>query len=330
MPVRISQQDSTVTFPETTSTNPMVVAYFDDLPDSQRAAAYEQALAIGVMAMRDERIAAFLARTENELGVNMEFLKHLFTRNQLRMTSPQVKGDAGEASVANALAAFAEARKFPDSIQLVGRTAGALAKNKTGDILCTVGEEDDAPNIVIECKLDKSIRLGDPALDGMTIGKSDTAWSQLLEARANRGSDLAIMVFSADSIDRTIGQFTDSVRHIDGIGFIVIIDLVRGDFRPLAIAYELARQQALARKKQKLDPGVLEALTKRLCADLVTAMAIKDLIEGAVANCNAALKQIQTSLGNAGATHKALQSYLKSGKLDNQQLLELLVPHKAG
>ena len=94
MPIRISQQDNAVTFPETMSTNPMVVAYFDDLPDSQRAAAYEQALAIGVMAMRDERIAAFLARTESELGANMEFLKHLFTRNQqtLRTFALRLKG----------------------------------------------------------------------------------------------------------------------------------------------------------------------------------------------------------------------------------------------
>jgi hypothetical protein len=328
MPIRISHEDNAVSFPELTSTNPLVVAYFDQLPDAQRMAAYEQVLAVGVMAMREERIAAFLARTESELGVNMEFLKHLFTRDQLRMTSAPVKGEAGESAVANALVSFTEARKLPDSIQLVGRTAGALARNRTGDIVCTVGDGDDAPTIVIECKLDKSIRLGDPAADGMTTGKSDTAWSQLIEARANRGSDLAIMVFSSDSVSSGIGQCTDSVRHIDGIGFVVIIDLVRGDFRPLAIAYELARQQAMARRKDVMDPGVLDALTRRLCADLTAAMAIKDLIEGAVANCNAALKQIEVSIANAGATHKALQSYLKSGRLDNQQLLELLVPHK--
>lgn len=329
MQIRVSQVDKSVNFPELTSTNPLVVTYFDSLADNQRIAAYEQALAVGVMALRDERIAAFLAKTENELGTQLEFLKQLFTHNQLRMTSAPVKGEAGETAVANAVAAFVEARKLPDTVQLVGRTSGALARNKTGDIICTVGDADDAPTIVIECKLDKSIRLGDPALDGMTAGKSDTAWSQLVEARANRGSDIAIMVFSADSIDRTIGQFTDSVRFIDGVGYIVVVDLVRGDVRALSIAYELARNQALAKQRDNIDMAVLEALTRRLCSDLTLAMQVKGLIEASIANSQAAMLQIEHSLTSASATHKALLAYVKTGKLDNQQLLALLVPHKA-
>lgn len=330
MRIRISQDlEPSVSFPELTCTNPLVVNYFDSLSDSQRMAAYEKALAIGVMALRDDRIAAFLAKTENELGTNLEFLKHLFERNQLRMTSAPVKGESGELAVANAVASFVEARKLSDAIQVVGRTTGALPRNKTGDILCTIGEGDDAPQIVIEVKFDKSIRLGDPSNDGMTLGKSDTAWSQLLEARANRGADVAIMVFSTDNVDRTIGAFTDSVRFVDGIGYIVIVDMMANNWTALSIAYELARNQALASRRSGVDKEVLEALAKRLCADLTGAMEVKGFIETAVANCNAAMSQIERSLGAAGATHKALLTYVKTGKLDNQQLLELLVPHKA-
>lgn len=328
MSIRISHEEQTVSFPALSSSNPLVVAFFDSLSDNQRLAAYEQALAVGVMALRDERIAAFLAKTESELGTNLEFLKQLFMRDQLRMTSAPVKGEAGETAVANALAAFVDGRKLGDTVQLVGRTAGSLPRNKTGDILCTIGEEDDAPTVVIECKLDKSIRLGDPALDGMTTGKSDTAWSQLIEARANRDADVAIMVFSAESIDRTISQFTDSVRFVEGIGFIVVVDVMRSDFRALSIGYELARNRALARRRSDIDPTVLEALSRRLCDDLASSMQIKGLLEAAITNCNSAIAQVERSLASAGATHKALQTYVKTGKLDNGQLLELLVPHK--
>lgn len=329
MSIRISSIDNTVSFPATTSSHPLVVNYFNSLPDAQRMDAYEQALAIGVMAMRDERIAAFLARTENELGANLEFLKGMYTQGQLHLKSAPVKGEAGEAAVANALVAFTEARNLPDVVQLVGRTAGSIPRNKTGDIVCVVGDDEDAPRVVLECKLDKSIRLGDPSADGLTKGRSDTAWSQLVEARTNRDADVAIMVFSADSTDRTISTFTDSVRYIDGVGYVVVIDLVRADFRPLAICYELARQQALARRKEPMDHGLLDALARKLCADLSSAMEIKSHLEAAAASCSAALTQVNTALASASATHKALQTYIRTGRLDGPQLLELLVPHKA-
>lgn len=329
MSIRISAQDNTVNFPAISSSHPLVLGYFNSLPEAQRMAAFEKAITIGVMAMRDERIAAFLARTESELGANLEFLKSLFETQRLQLKSAPVKGESGEAAVANALAEFAEARNLPDVVQMVGRTAGALPRNKTGDIVCVVGDGDDAPRVVIECKLDKSIRLGDPSADGLTKGRSDTAWSQLVEARANRQADVAIMVFSADSTDRTIGNFTDSVRYAEGIGYVVVIDLMRGDFRPLAIAYELARQQALAKVKEQMDHNLLDALARKLCADLSSALEIKGHLESATASCNAALNQVNSALASASATHKAIQAYLKTGRLDGQQLLELLVPHKA-
>lgn len=329
MTIRVSQQDQTVSFPALELSNPLVVSYFDALPAGDRMAALEQAIAVGVMAMRDDRIAAFLAKTERELGANLEWLKHLFEKDQMRQLSATFKGNSGEAAVANALANLVDARRLPDSVQLVGSTAGAMKRNKTGDIVITIGEEDDAPTVVVECKLDKSIRLGDPSLDGLTTGKSDTAWSQLVEARANREADLAIMVFAADNVDRTIGQFTDSVRYVDGIGFIVLVDIARGDFRALQIAYELARQRALARRRDAVDPEVLDVLTRRLCSDLKSALSIRKHIQEAADRCKDALAEIESSLTSASATHQALQAYIHTGKFDRHQMLALLVPHKA-
>lgn len=327
--IRINAEDQTVSLPATVSNNPLLVGYFSQLPDGQRMQAFERAIAIGVMALRDERIAAFLGRTESELGLQLEFLKTMQTTGQLRQSSAVVKGESGEASVADALVNFIDARKLPDEVQLVGRTSGRIPRNKTGDILCRIGDGDDAPTIAVEVKLDKAVRLGDPSSDGLTKGRSDTAWSQLIETRANRSADVAIMVFAADNTDRTIGNFTDSVRLIDGVGYIVLVDIVRGDFRPLAIAYELARHQALAGRKDQLDVKMLDALMRKFCADLTAALSIKTFLEAAMANCKQAMDQVDTALAQASATHKTMQQFISTGKLDGQQLLELLVPHKA-
>lgn len=331
MPIRISAEEGTVSIPAFKSSNPLVVDFFDNLPDSQRDQALERALAIGVMAMRDDRIAAFLASTESTLGLHLESLKHLFQSQSLLLKSAPVKGAAGELAIAQALTTFTESRSMPDGIQLIGNVAGVLTRNKTGDIICTVGQDDGeraAPQIVVECKLDKSIRLGDPAIDGLTEGKSDTAWSQLIEARANRNTDVAIMVFSAESTDRTIGAYTDSVRYINGLGYIVVIDLARSDFRPLAIAYELAREQALSRQRQAIDAEQLDILMRKLCADLNQALQIRKFLDAAKANCEKALAQVDSALTQADATRTAILQYLQTGRLDNTQLLKLLVPHK--
>lgn len=329
MPIRISKDADSASFPAFSSTNPLVINYFASLPESTRQAALERALAIGVMAMRDDRIAAFLASTENELGLHLQSLKHMYETNQLALKSAPLKGAAGELALAQALTTFTEGRKFPDTIQLIGNVSGALKSNKTGDILCTVTQDNDEAQIVIECKLDKSIRLGDPSLDGLTSGRSDTAWSQLVESRANRQTDIAIMVFSADSTDRSIGAFTDSVRYIQGIGYIVLVDLPRGDFRPLAIAYELAREQALSRHRETVDATQLDMLMRKLCADLNSALQIRGFLDAAKSNCEQALAQVDTALNHVSATRSALLQYLQNGKLSNSDLLQLLVPHKA-
>lgn len=328
MAIRVSTDDKTVSFPAFKSSNQLVVGYFSSLPDEVRQSAFERALAIGVMAMRDDRVAAFLSSTENELSLHLQSLKLMYEESTLAMKSAPVKGAAGELAVADALSKFTELRKLPDQVQLIGNVAGLLPKNKTGDLMCTVGDAEDAPTVVIECKLDKSVRLGDPAFDGLTKGRSDTAWSQLIEAKANRAADVAIMVFSADTTDRSIGAFTDSVRYVAGVGYIVLIDLPRGDFRPLAIAYELAREQALARRSQVVDAEQLDVLMRKMCADLNDAIQVKGFIESARQNLDKALSQIDESFKQFQATREALLNFLRAGKLEACDLLKLLVPHK--
>ena len=83
---------------------------------------------------------------------------------------------------------------------LTGTMPGVLPKNKTGDILCTAEGQPDR-RIAIEIKFDKSVKFGDIQDKDIFTKKADTAWSQLLEAKVNRDSQVAIIVFDRALVD---------------------------------------------------------------------------------------------------------------------------------
>lgn len=58
--------------------NEIVFNYFDRLPTDQRDEALFRSIYIGVLAMMEDRLSAFLAKTQNELGTQLESLKMIF------------------------------------------------------------------------------------------------------------------------------------------------------------------------------------------------------------------------------------------------------------
>ena len=78
---KLDQQSKTVRFSEFEVSHELIFKYFDRLPETKRDAALTRALQIGVVALLEDRIAAFLARTENELGTELEALKLIYEQN---------------------------------------------------------------------------------------------------------------------------------------------------------------------------------------------------------------------------------------------------------
>jgi hypothetical protein len=97
-----------------------------------------------------------------------------------------IKGVLAEDEIAEFLNQYFSEKKLKDRAVLTGNTAGNLPKNKTGDIICELDGNPDL-KIAIECKFDKSVRLGDIESKEIFTRKTDTVWSQLIEAQANRG-----------------------------------------------------------------------------------------------------------------------------------------------
>ena len=93
--VKLNRQSKTVNFSEFEISHELIFKFFDRIPESQRDSALTRALQIGATALLEDRIAAFLSRTENELGTQLEALKLIYERTvTAKEKSTQIGADA--------------------------------------------------------------------------------------------------------------------------------------------------------------------------------------------------------------------------------------------
>ncbi len=319
--VRLDQQRKRVKVDELEIGNKFVFEYFDSLPEDKRDETLTRAIYIGVMAMKEDRLAAFLARTQNELGTELEHLKQLFDFREKEFYETTQKGAAAEEDIAKALEAYVEERGWRDQVEMTGNTTGSLPKNKTGDIVCALEGRDDR-RLVVECKFDKSLKLGEIEKRDVFARRSDTAWSQLLEAQVNRSGRMSLIVFDTNLMDAGLAREVDAVGFLPGLGFVVVIDTLKGDYRPLFLAYALARQIAMATKEVDLRDKVLVLLVKRALQAMQTALDVRGLVEENIENCKEILRTLNKPLLLLEFTQEYLQRFLDNGTLTAADLLE--------
>lgn len=301
--------------------NKIVFNFFNNLSETERDEKLFRAIYIGVLALMEDRLSSFLSKTSNELGTELESLKMIFDMKQELFFKSAVKGMAAEEDIATALEDFLTEKKIKDRIELTGNTAGVLPKNKTGDILCYIDGQTDR-RIVIECKFDKSLRLGDIESKDIFTKRSDTAWSQLIEAQVNREGKASIIVFDIALVDASILKQFDSVGYIPEIGFVTIVDSQKGDYRNLFIAYFLARDIALSAKLVQLDQQVLTVLIKRIIKDLTGILSIKNLVQANIDNNIAILQELEKGMLLMEFNFNYLAKFLKDGTLTKIDLLQ--------
>src|SRR5512139_467020 len=123
--------------------NELAFAFFDALPADERDAQFIRALQIGILALKQDRLSSFLAKTTNELGTELESLKMLFDMKAELFARSAVKGTLAEADIADYLAELTKENGHTDRIELTGNAAGAISRNKTGDILCYIDDADE-------------------------------------------------------------------------------------------------------------------------------------------------------------------------------------------
>lgn len=300
----------------------LVYRYFDSLPEAEREAALLRAIRIGVLATMEDRFSAFLSKTTDDLGVQLENLKLLFDMKQEVFHKTAIKGVAAENDILDFLEEYIERNRLGDVVSLTGTSKGLLKNNKTGDIMAYVGGESSGRKVAIECKFDKSIKLGDVDSPDIASNKYDTAWSQLLEATVNREVNASIIVFDKSLADASIQRAVDGVLYVDGIGFICIIDYEASDYHNLAVAYNLARGLALRKDGKNVEVEFVNMLIQRLLKDIRDVQSIETLVKTNIKNNQQILKNIEKSLLSIEFDQRYLAKYLEDGYLSKADLLE--------
>lgn len=319
--IKLNNQQKRVEIKSFEIKNDIVFNYFSKLQEKERDDKFLRAIYIGVLAMMEDRLSAFLSKTQNELGTELESLKMIFDMKMELFYKSTVKGTLAENDIAEVLNEYLENKKINDKVILTGNSAGNIHRNKTGDIVCNLDGTEEK-RIVIECKFDKSIGLGDiEKKDVFLKNNKDTAWSQLIEAQANRQAQTGIIVFDISVVDKSIINFSDNVGFIPEIGFICVIDSQRGDYTNLFIAYMLARDIVLKAKNINYDEKILSVMITRIIKNMNNIKSIREMVEGNISNNMKILKQIEKAMLLIELDQEYLNKFLTSGILTKEDML---------
>mgnify|MGYP001481656069 CR=1 FL=1 len=318
--IKLNQQLNRIEIKEFEIENQIVFAYFDKLPAFEREEKLIRAIYIGVLALMEDRISTFLSKTSNELGTELESLKMIFEMKKELFYKSTIKGVLAEDEIAEFLNSYFSEKRLKDRALLSGNVTGNLPKNKTGDIICEIDGNSDL-KIVIECKFDKSIRLGDIESKDIFTKKSDTAWSQLIESQANRDAKVSLIVFDISLVENSVLKNFENVGYIPGIGFVAIINSQKGDYSNLVIAYMLARDIALNARVVDLDKDLLAIIVNRTIKDIGEILSIKTLVENNIENNKSILKLLEKSMLLMEFNQEYLRKFLKDGTLSKKDLL---------
>lgn len=319
--IKLNQQLRRLEIQEFEIENQIVFNYFDNLPSHERDAKLLRAIYIGVLALMEDRISAFLAKTNNELGTELESLKMIFEMKKELFYKSTIKGTLAEDDIAEFLNNYFSEKKLKDRAFLTGNTAGHIPKNKTGDIICEINGNSDL-KIAIECKFDKSIRFGEIENKEIFTRKTDTAWSQLIEAQANRDAKVSLIVFDISLVDNSILKNFDNVGYIPEIGFVAIINSQKGDYSNLAIAYMLARDIALNAKSVEVEKDLLAIIVNRIIKDINQMLTIRTLVYANIDHNKEILKQLEKSMLLMEFNQEYLKKFLSDGTLTKKDLLD--------
>lgn len=319
--VSLDQQNNRVKIAAFELENPIVFEYFSKRAAEEYDDVLLRALYIGILALQEDRLASFFAKTENELGTHLESLKAIFEMKKEIFFKTAVKGMAAENDIIDFLNDdFFKRRGFEDVAEASGTAAGLIPGNKTGDILCKVAGQKSC-GIAIEVKFDKSYKWGDIEDKDIFIKKADTAWSQIIEAKANRAARVGIIVFDRSLVDKSITDRIGSVGFIKGIGFVAIIDSQSGDYTSLGIAYEVARDLVLADSVYNAENDTLALLIKRLLHDIEDMVSITKQCDAIDKANNAIRDTLKKSLLSFQFTQKYLEKFKQDGELTSADLL---------
>ena len=349
--IRVDKDEKKVNFPEFSVDDPMVYMLFEETKAADYEETFNSMLHIGALAMLNSDIQHLIDTSEREVYPRLERFKLMYERRKVRFEETSMaKGEEGEENIVDMLSDFAKANGWSDDIVQSGKIKGNLEGNKTGDVLATIEMHpiDGGPleNTVVglEVKFEKSMQFGDPEQFNVETGRpmdkgfkaSDhkTAWSQLLETKANRDSPFSIIVFDKRLMSTSVSKAVDEVAYLPGIpGFVVTVDSQSGDYTNLKLVYRIARDMAIHHSRGDLDVDVqvIEMIAKRMLHYLGDAKKVSAKVRSHAKSTVRMNQEVQKLLNHAVQhaeyTEEFLRRYLTTKKLTPVDFAEFYFAH---
>ena len=238
-----------------------------------------------------------------------------------------------EDDVRKALESHANHCGWKDRLVPSGDSGGVATNrnpNKTGDVEISVIDDDGkASHVAVEVKFNKQVAEGRFKDFKADQAGSDTAWSQIIEARWNRESPIGIFVADKEKLNPKIKSLTESVAYVPEVrGFVCVVDVLSNDYSNACIAYGLARTISLAsRDNQFYEPGVLDYIIQRTQHTLRRRDSIKKISKTMVTDLVKSLTSLENDLVYVDEALEFLQSFIneysRTGTLSAESMFNL-------
>ena len=331
--IDFDDDDFTVTFTDLTITlHPSIYQYITNtknIKKGDRASVIEKALSVGLLAAQQGRVAQAVKLFNSEMRGEYDFLSAHIDELERKLKKDNAFKTELEDDVVIALISHCDDMGYDDVVMATG-TDGKNG-NKTGDALATITiDPTKQTKIAIEVKFATTYQKG--AKRNITTNAvkpdSDTVYSQIIESRKNRDASLALFVIDEDlnPIDGPGIQYLPDI-----CGFIVKVNVLKGDYDNLGMCYEVARQMAIAgRTEDGVDMALLQFLISDLCNLLGRQKFIKDkgatILKSIKKNQAQTVTDVEKLLIEFDSELKGLQEAMKwiekclSGLIENGEL----------
>ena len=316
--------------------HPFVVDWIADtkqVPAGKRPEKIAQAINVGLLALIEGRVEGIISRINEDINADLAMIVR---KMQLLETSFHKDTNFNtqlEDDVRKALESHANHCGWKDRLVPSGDSGGVATNrnpNKTGDVEISVIDDDGkASHVAVEVKFNKQVAEGRFKDFKADQAGSDTAWSQIIEARWNRESPIGIFVADKEKLNPKIKSLTESVAYVPEVrGFVCVVDVLSNDYSNACIAYGLARTISLAsRDNQFYEPGVLDYIIQRTQHTLRRRDSIKKISKTMVTDLVKSLTSLENDLVYVDEALEFLQSFIneysRTGTLSAESMFNL-------
>jgi hypothetical protein len=294
-----AKQPISVSIPARTSEDPYLIKLMAQEGEDGRDQLLDDVLRIGSLALLDDRISALLADADGQIQSRFEQLKVLHELRLAAWERSSNKGKIGERWVDDALREYALRVGWGDLFTITGEDGGAIKGstaetiNKSGDVLAVT---DEGRRIAIEVKF-TDVPEGPLSTRDYEKKAPDTAWSQIVEAIANRNADVGFIVFDRSNMNKAMAKLIPDIGYLEGAGLVCVVDWGRGQLSNLYAAYSIARALAHLPNLSR-QPEIVAALisqAQKIVADVATLESdVEKIVESAKGTQNLASKLSDT------------------------------------